>query len=605
MVGSVLLQVAVFLAAAAFAAPLGRWLKVGSVIGYLAAGLLIGPYGLGFVYEVYQVDAILHIAELGVVLLLFLIGLELRPARLWAMRRGIFGAGGAQLLGSATLLGCATWLLGLGAVAAGVLGLALAMSSTAFVLQVLEEKKELAHRHGRLAFSILLLQDLAAIPLLAIVPLLAVRQATDPAVAWTGIARAIVVIAGVVVAGRWVLGHLYRLVARSGVREAMTASALLTVVGVALLMQVAGLSAALGAFIAGALLADSEYRHQIEADIAPFEGLLLGLFFTAIGMSLNLALLQRELLAIMGLVGGLLVVKAAVLYAVGRWQGLDAHAARRLALFVSQGGEFAFVVLALAVGATVVGKELADRLAVVVTLSMVATPLLLMADEAWFPKRAAALPAFDAPPPAQGHVVIAGFGRVGQIVARLLRAKRIAFTALDINPDQVTLVRRFGNEAYFGDAARLDILEAAKTADATAFVIAIDDVEASLKVAALVRQHFPRVPIYARARNRQHVYRLLDLGVVKLRRETFLSAIELTRDVLGGLGLDQAEIRRLTETFATHDRKRLYDDYALGSDVAKLETRARDAARELEALLIADEAGDPAGPAVPPSARGA
>jgi glutathione-regulated potassium-efflux system protein KefB len=590
MTGSILLQAAVFLAASAIAAPLARWLKIGSVIGYLAAGVLIGPYGLGFVYGVYEVDAILHIAEFGVVLLLFLIGLELRPARLWSMRKAIFVAGGAQLVLTGAVIGVALLAAGYGVVAAVVLGSSLALSSTAFALQAMEERKELSRRHGRLGFSILLLQDLAAIPLVAIVPLLAVSVVAESGATLLAIVRAIVIVAGVVIFGRLLLGTLYRLVAKSGLRESMTASALLTVVGIALLMQAAGLSAALGAFIAGALLADSEYRHQIEADTAPFEGLLLGLFFTAIGMTLNLRLLGEAWPLLLGLVVSLLVVKAAVLFVVGRWQGLAADPARRLALYLSQGGEFAFVVLTLAVGAKVVDKHTADMAAVVVTLSMVATPLLLGLDELLFRKSAPAMAAFDAMPGARAHVVIAGFGRVGQVVARILRAKNIPFTALDINPDQVQLVRRFGNEAYFGDATRLEILEAAKTSRATAFVLAIDDVDASLAVAGLMRQYFPDVPVYARARNRQHVYRLLDLGVTKLRRETFLSSIELTRDLLAGLGIDEAEARRILDTFVAHDRKRLYDDYADASEPEKLHARARDSAKELEALLTADEA---------------
>lgn len=584
-----LIQAAVFLAASAIAAPLGRFLKAGSVIGYLAAGVLIGPYGLGFIYEVYQVESVLHIAELGVVLLLFLIGLELRPVRLWAMRRTILEAGGAQLLASAVLIDIAALWSGVSFAGAAILGLALAMSSTAFVLQVLDEKGELKLRHGRIAFSILLLQDLAAIPLLAIVPLLAAREAAMSGDAWLAVLRAAAVIIGVVVLGRWILGAAYRLVAKSGVREAMTASALLTVVGVALLMQLAGLSAALGAFLAGALLADSEYRHQIEADIAPFETLLLGLFFTAIGMSLNLPLLWREWPTILALVAGLLVIKAAVLYVVGRSQGLTTAASRRLALFMSQGGEFAFVVLTLAAGASILDRELAERLAVVVTLSMIATPLLLFVDERIFPKPASPMPDFDEMPQARAHVVIAGFGRVGQIVARILRARRIPFTALDISPTQVALVRQFGNEAYFGDAARLDILEAAKVGDAAAVVIAIDDVEANLKAAELLRRHFPDVPIYARARNRQHVYRLMDLGVRHMRRETLLSSVQLTRDLLAGLGLSENEIHRTVDAFIAHDRKRLYEDYELSNDTEKLQLRARDSARELEALLAEDD----------------
>ncbi len=587
---SFLVQAAVFLAAAAIAAPLGKFLKAGSVIGYLAAGVLIGPYGLGFIYEVYQVDSVLHIAEMGVVLLLFLIGLELRPVRLWGMRKAILGAGGTQLLASAALIGGGAWLVGVPSTGAAVLGFALAMSSTAFVLQVLEEKGELTTRHGRTAFSILLLQDLAAIPLLAIVPLLGARAAASGMDAWLAIGRAVLIIGGVIIIGRWLLGKLYHLVAKSGVREAMTASALLTVVGVALLMQLAGLSAALGAFIAGALLADSEYRHQIEADIAPFETLLLGLFFTAIGMSLNLPLLFAKWPLVLAIVAALVAAKAIVLFAVGRLQSLDVAASRRLAIFMSQGGEFAFVVLALAVAAAIIDKGLSDLLTVVVTLSMVATPLLLTLDDMLFKPAIPAAKEFDKLPEAQAHVVIAGFGRVGQVVARILRAHRIPFTALDISPDQIAMVRRYGAEAYFGDAARLDILQAAKTANATAFVLAIDDVEANLKVAAIIRAHFPDLPVYARARNRQHVYRLMDLGIQSIRRETFMSSVELTRELLTGLGHSSERTQKTIDRFVAHDRQMLYDGYKYASDTDKLQTRARDAARELESLLAQDEA---------------
>lgn len=594
MTHSFLLQAAVFLAAAAIAAPLGRFLRAGSVIGYLAAGVLIGPYGLGFVYAVYQVETVLHIAELGVVLLLFLIGLELRLPRLWSMRQPIFGAGGAQLLATATLIGAAAWFWGISVTGAAVLGFALAMSSTAFVLQVLEEKGELKHRQGRMAFSILLMQDLAAIPLLAIVPLLATRDAATGTDAGLAIARAIAIIAAVVVLGRYVLRGVFHLVSKSGVREAMTASALLTVVGVALLMQFAGLSAALGAFLAGALLADSAYRHQIEADIAPFETLLLGLFFTAIGMSLNLPLLVRDWPVILALVVGLVAMKALVLFVIARWQGLETPAARRLAWYMSQGGEFAFVLLALSAGAAVLDKELTELLAVVVTLSMVTTPILLALDDLVFARTPSVTLAFDTLPDAENvRVVIAGFGRVGQIVARILRARRIPFTALDISPDQINMVRRFGNEAYFGDATRLDILEAAKAGNASAVVIAIDDVEASVRLAELLRAHFPKVPIYARARNRQHVYRLLDLGVENIRRETFRSSLQLTRDLLAGLGLSEREINRTVDVFVEHDRKMLYEGYEHASNEEKMQSRARNAARELEALLTEDDADQP------------
>jgi glutathione-regulated potassium-efflux system protein KefB len=588
----VLVQAAILLAAAAIAAPLGRRLRIGSVLGYLLVGTLIGPFGLGFIFEVYELDSIRSIAELGVVLLLFLIGLELRPVRLWGMRRAIFGAGAAQVFATGALLALAATPYGISPAIAVVVGLALAMSSTAFVLQLLEEKKELAQRHGRLAFSILLFQDLAAIPLIAVVPLLAVRGSTTALEALLAIVRAAVVIVAVVIVGRFLLNRVYRVVAASGVREAMTASALLTVIGVALAMHSAGLSAALGAFLAGAMLADSEYRHQIEADIQPFEGLLLGLFFMAIGMSLDLGLLRREPVAILVMVAILVAIKALVLYAVGRWQGLGNRPSRRLAFAMSHGGEFAFVILGLVAGAHLLDENLASRLSVVVTLSMAATPLLMLADGMMRRPRRDADPVYDTPPAEEQHVVIAGFGRFGQIVARVLRAKRVAFTALEINPEQVDFVNRFGSKVYYGDASRLDILEAAQTGKASAFVLAIDDVETSIRTADLVRRHFPHVPIYARARNRQHVYRLMDLGVTNIRREMFLASLDLTRNLLRGLGLDEADVKRTTDTFMIFDRKRLYEGYKDASNIQKQQVQAQRYAEELEQLFNQDAEGD-------------
>ncbi len=599
MTGSFLAQAAVFLAAAAIAAPLAHRLRIGSVLGYMLAGVLIGPYGIGFVYGVYQVESILHVAELGVVLLLFLIGLELRPARLMAMRRSVFGAGGAQVLLSAILLTGVALTFGISLSQATVIGLALALSSTAFVLQVLEEKGELTHRHGRLAFSILLFQDLAAIPIIAFVPFFAIAATTGAAgeiVQPAGLLaalKAIGIIIAVVLLGRYVLARLYRLVAASGVREAMTASALLIVVGVSLLMELAGLSAALGAFIAGALLADSQYRHQIEADLAPFEGLLLGLFFTAIGMLLNLNMLTSQPLLIATLVIGLLTVKMVILYVIGRMQGLANRAARRLALAVSQGGEFAFVVFSAALGAGVLERQTTDLLTVVVTLSMVATPLLLMLDEWLTSATDSENLAFDSLPDEEQHVVIAGFGRYGQIVARILRARGIPFTALDSSPDRVDLARTFGNTIYYGDTSRIDILEAAQTGKACAFVLAVDDVDVSLKTAAAVRRHFPHVPIHARARNRQHAHRLMDEGVEELHRETFLSAIETTREVLDELGLPRSDVTRTIDTFKRHDRQRLYEDYKHYTDTQKMRDRAQESAEELRALLANDAEDHP------------
>lgn len=467
------------------------------------------------------------------------------------------------------------------------MALALSLSSTAFVLQLLEEKGELTTRHGRAAFSVLLFQDLAAIPLIAMVPLLGDGGAGQGMSVFAAF-RAIGAIVLVVIVGRYALSTLYRLVATTGVREAMTASALLTVVGVALLMEAAGLSAALGAFLAGALLADSPYRHQIEADIAPFEGLLLGLFFTAVGMALNLHLLAEMPRVIIAAVAGLLTLKAIVLYALGRWHGLDNPAARRLALAVSQGGEFAFVLFATALGENVIGRDLAELLSVIVTLSMLATPVLLLADDLLAPVRPSKDRPYDQMPEEKDHVVIAGFGRFGQIVARILRARGIPFTALDDSAEQIDFVARFGSQAYYGDASRLDILESAQMHSARAFVLAIDDTEGSLRTAQIVRRHFPNVPVYARARNRQHAHQLMDLGITMIRRETFLSALELTREVLRDLGYSESEVSRTVETFREFDERRLYDDYTHYTDTEKLQEQAKKQSEELEELFSQD-----------------
>jgi glutathione-regulated potassium-efflux system protein KefB len=587
MVSAQLVQVTVFLAAAVIAAPLGRSLRLGAVLGYLAAGVVIGPYVLGPLYALNDVDAVLRFGEFGVVMLLFVIGLELRPVRLWALRSAIFGLGTAQLVATSLILAAIGVVLGLGTAQALFIGLALSLSSTAFALQVLEEKGELTTRHGRLAFSVLLFQDLAAIPLIALVPLFALGAA-EPTMDIKSAILAIGTILGVIVVGRFLLSRLYRIVAATGVREAMTASALLTVVGVALVMEAAGLSAALGAFIAGALLADSEYRHQIEADIAPFEGLLLAVFFIAVGMSIDLSVLVSEPGKLVAIVLGLVLLKAVILYLLGRWWGLDSVAARRLGLVISQGGEFAFVLFGAGVFEGVIGQDLASLLTLAVTFSMAATPLLLLIDDAMARASKPKPPDYEVPPEGEQHVIVAGFGRFGQIVARVLRARQIPFTALDSNVEQVDFVKRFGAQIYYGDAGRLDILRAAGADKARAFVLAIDDVDASLRVAEMVRTHFPDLPIYARARDRTHVHRLMDLGVEIIERETFLAALELTKDLLRGLGLKEPEVRRLTEMFKRLDEKRLYQDYQYYTDLEKVQANARSQAKELEELFARD-----------------
>ena len=584
-------ELAILLAALALAAPLARWLGIAAVLGYLVAGVLLGPYGIGRMFSEQDAEQVLHFAEFGVVLLLFLIGLELRPKRLWAMRQAIFGLGTLQVaITSLALAFVGILFFGTQWQPSLFAGAALALSSTAFALQVMEENGELSTRHGRLGFSVLLFQDLAAIPLIALAPYFAVSAAkAAPMIDYIAFAKGLGTIVLVVVVGRYVLDALLRLVALSRVKEAMTAAALLTVVGITLIMQSVGLSASLGAFIAGALLAESSYRHELEADIAPFEGLLLGIFFTAIGMSLNLGLLISEPVLIVTLTLALLVVKSVILYLLGRWQGLESGPARRLAFALSQGGEFAFVLLSVGHAAGVFGSRPSEILAVVVTLSMAMTPLLLLLDRMIAKKAKVETRAFDALPENDGHVVIAGFGRFGQIVARVLRAKGVPFTALDISVEQVDFVKRFGNKAFFGDASRPEVLEAAQTDKARAFVLAIDDVEASMRAAEIVKTRYPHVPIYARARDRIHAYRLLDLGVAALRRETFLASLDLTRLLMLGLGYSDRVASRTVQTFRDHDERRLNEDYKLASDVEKLLERARTSQAMLDKLFREDE----------------
>ncbi|MBX9926982.1 MAG: cation:proton antiporter [Hyphomicrobiaceae bacterium] len=589
-----LFEIAVLLAALAIGPPLAKFLRLGSVLGYLGAGVLVGPYGVQRMFSVSEAKELLHLAEFGIVLLLFLIGLELRPKRLWSMRSSIFGLGGAQVGFTALLIAMPVMAFGMAWQAAIFIGLVLALSSTAFALQVLDETGELSQRHGRLGFSVLLFQDLVAIPLIALAPLFAVAAAgaaatMDVRAAALGLAM----IAAVVVVGRFVIDPALRLIARAKVQDSMTAFALLVVVVVTILMQAAGLSASLGAFLAGALLAESSYRHQLEADLKPFEGLLLGLFFTAVGMSLNLQLLVEQPVFIAALVVGLVALKAAVLYWLGVVrEGLPRTSARRLGLALSQGGEFAFLLLTVGVTAAVLSRTIAELLSVVVTLSMVATPILLGADK-WLTLRFAAagpLTAFDQPPERDGHVIIAGFGRVGGIVGRVLRAKKIPFTALDISVEQVEVVKRFGAEAFFGDASRPDILEAAQASKARAIVVAIDDVEASMRTITMVKDRYPNLPIYARARDRAHAHRLIEAGVAEVHRETFNTALTMTTRVLQGLALPEREVKAAITTFKIHDEKRLLEDAKFASDIERMQEKARTDAARLEKLFAEDAA---------------
>jgi monovalent cation:proton antiporter-2 (CPA2) family protein len=585
-----LLQFLVFLGAAAVAAPLGRLCRVGSILGYLIAGIAISVSGLNDLLG--KPEDLRHMSELGVAMFLFLIGLELRPRRLLAMRNAVFGAGGAQVAATITAFTLLAHYGGLDFGPSLIVGLALSLSSTALALQTLDEKRELTTRHGRLSFSILLLQDIAAIPMIAMVPFLALKS-TELTFSLRAILEGGVGVLAIILAGKYLLNPVYRLIAFTGVREAMTAVALLTILAVVFVMDLIGLSASLGAFMAGILLADSEFRHQIESDIAPFEGLLLGLFFITVGMSLDVSVLATDAWVIVYAVTVITLIKGLILYGIGRWQELNDRASRRMALVLSQGGEFGFVLLAAAAAGSVIDQTLASGIAVAITFSMAMTPFLLLADDFLTARlQTRSEPQFDTPQKADGHVVIAGFGRFGQIIARVLRATKIPFTALDIDAGQVNLVNKFGNKIYYGDASRLGILEAARTQDARAFVLAIDDMETSIRTAQVVRTHFPHVPIFARARNRQHVHRLMDLGVHEIEREAFLGSLQLTKDLLKGLGMPDARAKWITEVFRESDERRLYDDYEHYTDDEKVRIRALKQTQELTELFDQDVADE-------------
>ena len=580
-------QIAVFLAATVIAVPLFRRFKLSSVLGYLAAGMVIGPWGLGLFDDV---ESVLHLAEFGVVLLLFVIGLELQPSRLWVLRHSVFGAGAVQVALTTAVLAAAIMALGTSWVAALVIAFALSLSSTALVLQVLAERGELTARHGRASFAILLFQDLAIMPALVLLPLLAGQA--DTRVDWRAIALPVAAIFVVVVAGRFLLRPLLRIVAATRAQEAFTAAALLVVVGTALLFESAGLSMALGAFIAGVLLADSEYRHELEADIEPFKGLLLGLFFIAVGMTANLDVLVDRPLVIVGLTLGYLVLKALAVWLGARLTRHDQPTAWRMAVSLAGGGEFAFVLFSLAAADGLLPRATVDLLVLVVTLSMVLSPLLIGAADrlARRLRPPSTPPAYDRIEPEEPRVLIAGFGRFGQIVARVLRARQIRFTALEVSQAQVDFVRRFGNKLYYGDASRLEMLRAAGAEHAQLLVLAIDDVEASVRAAELARRHFPRLRVLARARNRQHAFRLMEAGVSDIWRETLASSLEVAEAALVALGTPRDAAASQVRKFRAHDEATLRAQAAVKDDETKLIATAQASAQQLEKLFDADNA---------------
>ena len=537
-----LLSIIILLAAAVLAVPLARRIRLGSVIGYLAAGAVVGPWGFQLIVEVEQIR---RLAEFGVIFLLFVIGVDLKPQRLWIMRRMIFGLGSLQMLTTGGALIGIALLLDVPLNAAIVVGFGLALSSTAFGLQILSDKGELPSRYGRASFSILLLQDLAVVPLLALIPLLAPRGETVTAPLGLAAVKTVIIVGGVIVLGIFLLRPVLRLIATSRSSEVFTAAAMLLVLGAAYLMEAFGLSMGLGAFLAGLLISNTEYRHQVEADIQPFRGFLLGLFFMAVGMSIDLGLIVSLGSLIAALVVGLLVVKGGILWVLARLWGFGSANALRIAVLLGQGGEFAFVLFGVASGTGVIDDGLFQILQVVVALTMAATPLLVAAGH-WFAvhvtKDVEHHDIVDGHiEEIAGHVIIAGFGRVGQTVAEMLHRKGVPYTALDLEPDRISYKRKEGVPIYFGDASRPEVLRAAGAAKASLMVITLDAPDAAERAVAVAHQHYPDLPIYARARDLESGLALETLGATNTIPETLEGSLQLGTAALMTLGFSEDE----------------------------------------------------------------
>ena len=563
MTDDVLVMAFTYLLAAVICVPVAKKLGLGAVLGYLVAGIVIGPWVIGIVGQKHH--GVGHFAEFGVVMMLFVVGLELRPSLLWQLRRPIFGLGGAQVAITALCVAAAAAILGVHWKPAIAVGLIFASSSTAIVLSTLAERNLLKTAGGQASFSVLLFQDIAVIPIFAVFPLLAMAPAVTTAAAdsrpaWLSGLMLFGAVAGIVLSGRFIVRPLFQFLATVKVRESFTAAALLIVVGIALLMQQVGLSPALGTFLAGVVLADSEYRHELETDIEPFKGLLLGLFFISIGAEINFGLIASEPLLITGIVLGAMTGKLLILYALGRLFRLDRAARWLFAFGLAEIGEFAFVLIKLGTTEKVYSEEFAAPLMAAVALSMALTPFLFIVLERWV-LPAIAEPEAERPQDeitnADSPVVIAGYGRFGQMVGRILRANRIPVTILDLDPEMVAIVGRLGVKVYYGDASRTDLLHAAGCERAKLFVIAVDDKEEATKIAENVRHHYPHLKVLARARDRQHYWELRKLGCIGVFRETFGSAYEAGVASLIQLGYRKYTANRLARKWRAHEERTL------------------------------------------------
>jgi monovalent cation:proton antiporter-2 (CPA2) family protein len=595
----------VYLLAAVISVPVAKRLGFGSVLGYLLAGIIIGPFILGYIGS--EGEDVMHFAEFGVVMMLFLIGLELKPNLLWGMRRSIFGLGGLQLLFSALVIGGVAMMLGQNMGAGLAIGLTLSLSSTAIVLQTLAEKGLMKQSAGKASFSVLLLQDIAVVPILALIPLLAgsalshgndtshdVQYIAGVAISgWVQVALMLTVITGIVVVGRYLVKYFFRIIARTGLREIFTAAALLLVIATAALMELVGLSPALGAFLSGVVMANNEYRHELEADIEPFKGLLLGLFFISVGASMNFGLLGSSPGTIISLLAALIGIKFVVLFILGRVFGIRGGQNTMFAFSLAQGGEFAFVLVSFSTDSGVITPETSSILFLVVALSMAVTPLLLLLNDKVIMPRVSKTENTreeDMIDDEETPLIIAGFGRFGVVMGRFLISNGMRATILDDNPENIEVLRKFGFKVYYGDASRADLLAAARADKAKVLIVATDDQQKSLKIIDLAQRNYPHLKILARSVNQEHSYELLDRKVDGFQRDTFESSLNLGIEALTHLGYNRHRAHRLAQTFRKHNLKVLYELHKHHRDDEKRylsETRKH--ALELEELFRAEK----------------
>jgi monovalent cation:proton antiporter-2 (CPA2) family protein len=582
----------VFIGSSLILVPIFQKLRFGSVLGYLMAGIVVGPYALKLIQDAHSVS---HLAELGVILLLFVIGLEIQPRKLWSMRRQLFGLGGLQILVCTLVFSAIAYAFGLTPIASAVVGFSLSLSSTAFAMQTLAERNQLNTPFGQSSFAILLMQDMMAIPALAIIPLLTkepVSSGTTSSGSFgqSGILIAFAIVIAFVIVSRYFIRPLFRIIANTRTREIFTAMTLFIVLGVAGLMQEIGLSAALGTFIAGVLLADSEYRHEIEASIEPFKSLLMGLFFIAVGMGVSLDVIIAQPFLIFTLSLGYLLLKTLLVYASGRAFRQNHEIAKMMALTISQGGEFAFVIFGITAGLNIASAQHLLILTAVITLSMAMSPLLGLAHDEFQKRRRSEseAPNYDQIQGENAQVIVAGFGRFGQIFGRMLRTRNIPFIAIDHDADQIELLRKFGNKVYYGDASKRDLLESAGAGKAKYFILCIDDVETSLATAKVVVEHFPNLKVFARARNRGHAFELMEMGIRHIKRETFDSSVYFVQELLEEMGTPLEQAKTLIERFKKHDEIMLQEQFKVRSDDKMFVSVSKQAVAQLAEVLAED-----------------